>query len=58
MKEGIFIRPQITKLFEDQALSKKFKFYRTKSLEGIWKRLQKPFHAIKKQKITFNLGGS
>jgi len=58
MKEGIFIRPQITQVFEDQALSKKFKFYRTKSLEGIWKRLQKPFYAMKKQKITVKLGGS
>jgi hypothetical protein len=58
MKEGIFIGPQITQLFGDQAMSKKFKFYRTKRLEGIRKRLQKPFHAMKKRKITVKLGRS
>jgi hypothetical protein len=40
MKEGIFVGPQITRIFEDQDFSTKLN-YRNKSLERIWKSLQK-----------------
>jgi len=40
-KEEILAGSQITQLFEHQDFSKKFKFYRKKSLKGILKGLQK-----------------
>jgi hypothetical protein len=41
MKEGIFVFPQIEELFENQYFSAKVYSIKKKSLEGIWKRLQK-----------------
>lgn len=41
MKEGIFVFPKIEELFENQFFSTKVYSIKKKSLEGIWKRLQK-----------------
>jgi hypothetical protein len=53
MKEWIFVGPQITRIFEEQDFSTKLN-YRNKSLECIWKGLQKLSRQWKSGKLHWN----
>jgi len=57
MKEGIFVGPQITQIFEDQDFSTKLN-YRNKSLKCIWKILQELSRQWKSGKLHWNYAGA
>ena len=56
VKAGIFVGPQMKKLFYHQQFSTKF--YRKRSLEGSWKSLQKISKQWKSGKLKWNNAGA